>query len=57
MRHVHVIPIAPGRTVEDTWMELCVMGILDQAAPADCQWASIDCDGQECASIRRRERV
>lgn len=57
MRHVHLIPIAPGRTVEDTWMELCVMGILDEPAPEDCQWASVDCDGEQCRSIRREEKV
>lgn len=57
MRHVHVIPIAPDRTVEDTWMELCVMGILDPAAPEDCDWVPVHCDGEECKSIRRKEPV
>lgn len=38
-------------------MELCVMGILDEPAPEDCQWASVDCDGEQCRSIRREEKV
>lgn len=57
MKHVHVIPIAPGRTVADTWMELCVMGILDPPAPEPCQWVPVECDGEECKSIRRKEKV
>lgn len=57
MRHVHVIPVLPGASVEDTWMELCVMGRLDPPAPQGCEWASVDCDGEECRGISRKVTV
>jgi hypothetical protein len=55
--HVHVIPVLPGATPEDTWAELCVMGRLDPPAPKDCQWAAMACDGEQCQGIDRKVRV
>lgn len=54
MSHIHVIPVLPGSNVETTWAELCVMGRLEPPAPEDCEWAPVECDGEECQGIARR---
>ena len=54
MKHVHVIPVLPGTTVDETWAELRAIGFLDPPAPEDCHWGQVHCNGDECRNIQRK---
>lgn len=52
MEHQHVIPVPPGMTPGEAWAEITIMGKLVNPVPgARYKWATIECDGTECADV------
>jgi hypothetical protein len=52
--HVHTIPVDPSLTVEEAWTELCIFGRRITWTGEE-GWATITCDGEECANIQRAD--
>lgn len=48
--HVHVIPVDPVLTARDAWREICIFGRRITFSGRE-RWASVECDGEECAGI------
>ncbi len=51
MKHLHTIPVPRGMTPNEAWAELCIMGEYISPDPYST-WANIECDGDECTSIK-----
>jgi hypothetical protein len=49
--HIHTIPVDASLTPDEAWKELCIMGFRSTNTGSET-WANIECDGEECASIR-----
>lgn len=50
--HAHVIPVDPSLSSEDAWKEICIFGRRVTYTGTE-SWATIVCDGEECAGIER----
>jgi hypothetical protein len=52
MRHLHCIPVPGVMTPGEAWAEICIMGHLVYSGDDVREWATIECDGEECASVQ-----
>lgn len=52
--HIHVIPVDVTMTPLEAWNELCLIGVRATNTGAE-YWATIKCDGEECANIAEFE--
>lgn len=49
-RHSHVFPVDPSLDADEAWKELCIFG-KRVTFTGEEQWATLLCDGEECANI------
>lgn len=49
--HVHVIPVDHSLTPDEAWQELCIFRQRVTNSGQGETWATIQCDGEECALI------
>lgn len=52
IREVHIIPVDASLTPDEAWAELCKHGRRITHTDGPETWATIRCDGVECADIQ-----
>jgi hypothetical protein len=55
IREAHVIPVDASLTPDEAWAEVCREGQRVTFTDGPETWATIQCDGVECLSIRKGE--
>lgn len=50
--HAHTIPVPRGMTAGESWAEIITLGRLIEPDEF-CSWATVECDGEECADVDR----